>query len=384
MTITPLCALCLSELTDKNKTKEHIIPHAIGGREKIEGFICSICNRRKGTTWDADLAAQLNWFAVMIGIIRERSEPPPERVSTVSGEEFLLKNDGALQPAKFKYEKIENGSGATISFTARTHREARKKINEISRKYPKFDKEAAIANAKFKTSYLDEPINVQIIFGGPSAGRSVVTTALAFAFWKGINPHSCENVIDFLRDENAPSSCYGLSYLNDIVKNRPDHVIFHCVAIHGDKRSRRLLAYVEYFSLARWLIVLSNNYDGPEIKEAYAIDPTTANIIDIELCWSLTSEMIKQVVDGFGYTDESYKEAITKSLDKIMRRSDERAYNNAIKAAFLAAGKKLGLKIGDQIGSNQSGAFASILVDELRPFILHRMGAKSKPKKSDD
>lgn len=382
MTTKPICALCPAELTDDNKTKEHIIPNSIGGWEKVEGFICVTCNSGKGDTWDADLASQFNWLAVMIGIVRDRNEAPPEPVSTVSGEKFLLQNNGTMLPAKFKYEEVNDGEQTKISFVARTTKEAVKKINEIAKQFPQVDKAEALANAKIKTSYLDEPLHVQLNFGGPLAGRSVVNTALAFAFWKGINPHSCENVTNFLHDKNAPSSCYGLSYLKDIVKNRPANTIFHCVAIHGDKSNRRLLAYVEYFGMVRWLIVLSNNYDGPEINEAYAIDPTTAETINIELHWSHTNETIEQTINGYGYTNESYMGAITKSLDEIMRRSNERGYNNAIKNSFQNAGEMLGLKIGDQITSDNNRAFASAFVDDLTPFILYRIGLKSDQIKS--
>lgn len=298
MTAKLICALCPAELTNGNKTKEHIIPNSIGGWEKVEGFICVTCNSGKGDSWDAELASQFNWLAVMVGIVRDRNESPPELVSTVSGEKFLLQNDGTMLPARFKYKEVKDGEKTQISFVARTTRETVKKIEEIAKRFPQIDKEEVLASAKIQTSYLDEPLRVQIGFGGPLAGRSVVNTALAFAFWKGINPHSCENVKDFLHDENAPSSCYGLSYLKDIVKIRPANTLFHCVAIHGDKSNRRLLAYVEYFGLARWLIVLSNDYDGPDMNGTYAIDPTTANTINIELGWSLSNEMIELTVSG--------------------------------------------------------------------------------------
>lgn len=50
------CALCNSNITDKNDSNEHLIPNAIGGRKKITGFICSNCNSKSGEFWDAELA----------------------------------------------------------------------------------------------------------------------------------------------------------------------------------------------------------------------------------------------------------------------------------------------------------------------------------------
>jgi len=371
------CALCLVELTDENKTKEHIIPNAIGGWEKVEGFICVSCNNGKGNTWDAELASQFNWFSVMTGIVRERNEPPPELVKTISGERFLLQNDGTMLPASFKYKEVKDGERTKISFAARTPKEAAKKIEEIAKRFPQFDKETALANAQeVQTSYLDEPIHVQFSFGGPLAGRSVVNSGLAFAFSKGINPHSCESVLGYLRNQNSPPSCYGLFYLKDIVKNRPANTIFHCVAICGDTSKRRLLAYVEYFGAARWLIALSNNYDGPNVNYQHAIDPTNAKPVDIRLQWEITDEMIERTVSGNGYTTDDYSSEFGKTIEIILRLSNERDQRHAIERAFWAARKKLGMKVGDQITPDIAQAFALTMTNELNPFIRHLVGGK--------
>jgi len=371
-----ICALCPAELTDENRTKEHIIPNSIGGIEKVEGFICKSCNSGKGGTWDAALAAQFNWLSVMVGIVRDRKEPPPERVATISGEEFLLHPDGTTRPAKFKYQETKDGEKTRISFAARTPKEARKKISEIVKRFPQVDRDEALANAKSQTSYLNEPLKVDIQFGGPLSGRSVVKTALSFAFKNGIDPHSCESVCDFLHDAAARSSCYGLSYLVDIVQDRTANAVFHCVAVHGSKADRKLLGYVEYFGLARWLILMSDNYDGPDLDEAYAIAPMTGSAIEIDLSWSLSKEVIGETIGGEGSPQDRYMEAVSKPLGMVMQMSNERGMSNAVKESFLAAGEKLGLKPGDVIGPAQSNAFASAMVEKFMPYILHRLGIK--------
>lgn len=371
-----ICVLCSVMLTEQNKTKEHIIPNSIGGWDKVENFICRGCNSDTGEKWDAELAKQFNWIALMIGIVRERKSTPSKLVSTVSGDKFLLQNDGSMLPAKFKYHEVTDGEQTKISFVARTSKEAEKKIGELANRFPQIDKNKLLENAKITTSYLNEPLHIDVNFGGPLAGRSVVKTALAFAFTKGIDPHLCESAKNFVCNETSDSSCYGLTYFEDIVKNRATNRLFHCVAIFGDKSRRRLFAYVEYFGLARWLIELSKSYDGADLKEVYAIDPTTANVIDIEVSLSLTDEMIEQTLSGYGYTDENYMAAITQSMDEIMRRNKARGLSNAVKSSFFAAGERLGLTEGDQITPDISRQFSSAMVEELMPYILHQMGVK--------
>ena len=38
------CAFCEKSLSGKNRTKEHIIPNALGGRKKTVEFICNTCS----------------------------------------------------------------------------------------------------------------------------------------------------------------------------------------------------------------------------------------------------------------------------------------------------------------------------------------------------
>ena len=50
------CVLCRRPAVDESKSKEHIIPAALGGRRTVTGFICRTCNSDAGNTWDATLA----------------------------------------------------------------------------------------------------------------------------------------------------------------------------------------------------------------------------------------------------------------------------------------------------------------------------------------
>lgn len=48
------CAFCDKSLSGKNRTKEHVIPNALGGRKKTVEFICNTCNNKLGEKWDAN------------------------------------------------------------------------------------------------------------------------------------------------------------------------------------------------------------------------------------------------------------------------------------------------------------------------------------------
>jgi len=209
MTASRACALCPNTLSAKNRTKEHIIPNAIGGRKKTTGFICNDCNNKLGQTWDAELARQLNWFSLAVGISRERGEPPKQVVQTVEGEKYWLLNDGSLVPEKSSYSEKDLGGPIEINLTAKTVEEAKQRIQGIARKYRSLTLKGS-QELEIKTSYLDSPLHVSLSLGGPEAGRSVVKTAFSFASECGVPHVQCEKALEYL--------------LNPIAKNFPLHL----------------------------------------------------------------------------------------------------------------------------------------------------------------
>src|SRR5690606_38575799 len=95
--LTPQCALCDTEITEKNDTKEHLIPNAIGGRRKVKGFICKDCNSASGDAWESELAKQLNPLSLFFGIIRERGEAPSQLFETTGGDKLKLNLYGSME-----------------------------------------------------------------------------------------------------------------------------------------------------------------------------------------------------------------------------------------------------------------------------------------------
>jgi hypothetical protein len=375
------CALCPVTLSEENWTKEHIIPNSIGGIVKIGGFICNSCNNNKGATWDTVLADQFHWLSLTLGIVRDRGEVPPAVVETVSGKRFNLLNNGSLEPAEFAFSRVEEDGSVKISMTPRTMKEATRKINELAKRYPKINKAQALEQAQIKTTYLKEPLKIQLQFGGELADRSVVKTALAFAFSRGIPSSICENTQEFLLSEPvldeagqvlpSDASCCGLGYLSDLVKDRPHGAFFHCLGLYSDQASNQLFAYVEYFGLARWLIVLSKRYDGPPINEIYALDPTTGKPAHVTLNWPLADEDVKKIVSGYGF--ENYHSELEKMIGPLLRRADERSLNNTLETALKISMEKYGLKPGAPISKTQAVKIASEVANAMAAHISHQM-----------
>lgn len=364
------CALCSSLLNGKNKTKEHIIPNAIGGRKKTTGFICETCNSTFGETWDSELAKQLNWFSLAVGISRERGEAPKQVVQTVSGERFWLLSDGTFAPEKPSYSEEDVDGKIAIRMTSQNIEDAKKRLKGVARKYPKFDVQKAVNELEIKTSFLDSPLHIRLHLGGPAAGRSLVKTAFAFASDCGVDHMYCEKASQYLLDESLTTIPFGLSYISDLVEHRPKENVFHCVSLHADPKTKRIYSYIEYFGLFRVIVLLGENYDGPFRNECYSIDPVDGGSANVRIK-EVSEAELNEIVAGGGLDYEKHKVAADYALPIILDRARKRTLKHFVKQGFEHAAKNLGIKEGEEIPREKAGEFTAFMMEKLSPYLEH-------------
>ncbi|HDV8352637.1 TPA: HNH endonuclease [Burkholderia vietnamiensis] len=364
------CALCTASLNNKTQSKEHIIPNSIGGRRKTKLFICKECNNKFGETWDAELAKQLNWCALTLGISRERGEVPAQVVQTIEGQKLWLKNDGTMTPESPAYREDKVGDQTQINISARTIDEAKRMLNGVGRKYPSFDKEKALQELRVVETYLDSPIHVDLGIGGPEVGRSIVKTAFAHACDSGVAHKYCDKASKYLADPNAAIP-YGFAMLSDLVRNRPTDGLFHCVALIGDPKKKRLLSYIEYFGLFRILVDLSSYYSGPAITATYAIDPILGDALRIDIDWTTAWSQERDILSGGGYSEEEYRRAADYAIPMLMQKNEERHRERVVKDAFIYAAESLGIPKGENIPMEKRREFVDFMMEKISPYINH-------------
>lgn len=330
------CALCSTQITEKNNTNEHIIPNSIGGKREILNFICNKCNKRTGMEWDSELAKIFAPFCTMFGIKKSRGEVPPLRVKTISGIEYKQFPDGtfrALNPSLNVINKEENRFD--IAIQARTVSEANQMLKGIQKKY-KF-KEETIQSLQeqivSKDTYLNEPIEHNFSFEEEKSGRSVIKSALALATSAGINPFDCDLAIDFLTNNGEPNFGY-FDCNSDLIKNRELGLPFHCIYINAIKETGQILAYIEYFGFLRIVASMSNSYSGENKKILYAINPMTGKEIDLDIELNFTPDEIEKIYNSEMYNFESYQASLGNILERAVSYSQEREFQRAFNNAF--------------------------------------------------
>ncbi|MDX8164942.1 HNH endonuclease [Acinetobacter pittii] len=366
------CALCPAQITGENNTKEHIIPNAIGGRRKIQNFICVSCNNKTGETWDAQLAKVFAPFCTMFNIKKDRGEVPPLRVKTLGGAEYLQFADGTFQPLNPIFEVIKNNQpGLNIFIRARNVSEANSMLQGVRKKYKLSDESInpLKEQIKLKESYLEEPIQHSFEFDPEKSGRSAIKTALALTFSAGISSESCNLAIDYLINNGEPNFGY-YNCAEDLVKNRQRGCPFHCVYIKAFQETGLILAYIEYFGFHRMIACMSNIYKGEDIDQLYAINPMTGEEIELEIELNLSESDISKIYNYEKYEPEYVKSSIGYIVEKAVSYSEEKELNRLILKAIEEAEK-----LHDPLKSHVENSVikSKKFTELLMPYFINKM-----------
>jgi hypothetical protein len=367
---TSYCALCEERIEIANDSREHIIPHSIGGRRKIRSFICIDCNSRSGDTWDAEIWEQFSHLAMMHGVDRERGAPPNIKIQTIDGENYLMLPDGSMTIPNATYRAEPSEKGLKINITAKDKATAYKMVKQVARKNPKVDINSFLGGMSIKETPLESPVTFSAQFGGELAGRSMVKTAVALAAAAGVSPKSCDAAMQYLKNDSAIPP-YAFFYLRDLVMNRPSTHTFNCVSVIGIPAKRQLLGYVEYFSMSRIVVILSEQYDGPSIHTTYAFNPASSSGLTLNVDLNLSEEELKLIRTDQALTNETYTAALKEGFDIIYNRSQSRYLEREASNAFEHACESMGIERDSIIPTERAEEFSNLVANYFVSKIAH-------------
>lgn len=353
------CVICAASMGPDNDSAEHVIPQAIGGQWVIKRFICRTCNSRAGDAWDAMLTKQLAWISSLVGVIRDRGSAPDVAISTVDGEQLMLRSDGAYIPRRPTIEKTVDGDTFNVSITGRSVAEVRSHLAGVKRHHPEVDVEAAMATVKMTRHYVESPFQTGLCFGGPEATASLIKTALAAAADFGLTLDACDLARSYLRTLDGPLPV-DFFFARDLIKARPTDRILHCVSVRADPSAGLALAYVDYFGLWRAIVVLSVDYAGPSLSKTYAIDPTRGEEVALDAELDLSRDEVDAILDGTSGALTDWRSVYATAMPTILKRAEERHRQRLIEEGLTEAAKVFGLKPGDLIPEDKRLPFARL------------------------
>jgi hypothetical protein len=242
----------------------------------------------------------------------------------------------------------------------------------VKRKYPKIDFEKTISSAQSQAYYPDDMIKFGSTIGGHKAGRSIVKTCLALAVESGINPKTCKSALEYLT-KPAGEPCFGYYYERDLIVNRSEDIVFHCVSVTGNPDTKQLLGYVEYYSVWRMIICLSDKYEGERFSRTYALNPISGDEIEMQVELSLSPEDIaascRHEKMSYDSIKKAFKKVISIGMESSYQREEDRVLNEAMQYAF----KNCGAKEGENLTEEQIAKLTNLLMEKLNPFIIHQL-----------
>lgn len=379
------CWLCPNVLEGENRTCEHVIPSAIGGRKEVSDFICRDCNSKRGTKWDAEVAKQFLWFSSAAAVKRGRGGTHPDfRVQTAIGERLKLRADTMLVPDGHEILVDELGDVIKIAIRTNDLKTAENLIKKVAREYPAFDVEKATREISTVDSYLDQPLAMSFRYGGPDAGRSMVKSCLALLSDVGVVPDACSRALTYLNDPR-PDAIHPFCFFfdADLVVNRPTEHLFHCVSVVGQPHEWRILGYVEFFNFARILVHISDDYEGEAFQATYAIDPVTAQDLDLEVDFGRIHGRLDDIFLMQNEPPPMFLEALQRTGSIVSTLSSDRVRSMAVSKAATDALKTIGLDpLSEDVPVELKEKWMHHFLNNLRPYIESQMirnAAKPSP-----
>jgi hypothetical protein len=373
----PTCPLCDSAIVAANDSKEHIIPLSIGGRKSVMGFICRDCNNKKGAAWDSVLASRLNWFCVALNVNRASGVPPMQRVKAADGQELWLRSDGSMERHGPVVTVKKTATGKQFHLKPRSLQEAREKLEEIGRKYPKVDVEKVLSTVQMGTTH-PGVIGTEFDFSGHPFGRSLVKTAVAMAYQLGIAPQACDHALSYLKDVPGSPTAVTDFFLRDLVKNRSLDYLVNSVTVSGNPYNSRLYAYVEYFGLARYLVHLSQHYSGPPVLGTYAVNTATGKTVELDVDLNLSDAEFALSL-AHDAVDQRQQDAVSHyTMPIVLKSLYAREDQNAVERATVEAREVFGIKANEDVPPEMQSAFKLEVDQKLATYF--EIAGRLRPK----
>lgn len=362
------CYLCGTEITEENKTVEHIVLNSIGGRLKSSKLICKNCNSKFGNTFDACLSKQLEFFANFLDIKRENGDVQDIEMTRAStGEKYKVTSKGVPIPSKPIIQEKNSGATTELHIQARNITELRTILKGFKKKYPDLDIEKTLKDATTVHEHIPEPLQIQLSFGGKESMPAILKMAINYYLEKTNDTESVKNAINDLK-QNSTNRVEPIIF-NQSLFNLSEDEVTHCIFINGSKKEKKLYAIIELYSSIQFIIKLSDNYNGTDLQDVYIFDVIKRKEIHKELTYIPTYDYIFNF--DFPSSEKNYS-LFKQRIDHVMKigvkRQKDNLISEAIEKTMNATFKKL--PKGHLITEEDTNQFVDELMKNITPLFI--------------
>lgn len=261
-----------------------MFPQAIGGKKAIHGFICNRCNNESGSKWDKQLLELLVFNRLKYGVESISAALSAVSEDSIDGHKrFNVFGFQDVRVADTASEVLELPDGSIdVTISAGNLRALKKALDGLKRKYPQLENVDPTNSVRQNSG---EPgvvmLKSKVVFTVPDVEKSVIKTAMCWAFATGSDPRKCELAYHYMRGIPVFASRqeFGLIDLKSpveplIAKN------YHTVAILRDGRRGSIVAQVDYYGSFQFYLPLSFQYEGETMMHIHSVNVKTGDVLE--------------------------------------------------------------------------------------------------------
>ena len=281
------CIACLTKLEDHNRSREHVIPEALGGRKTTNRSPCRQCNNETGAEWDAKLVEQLLPIQQLV------HDPAAPRVGTrtvrdnETGVELTFKPgfQGGLTTETIVTKLGDNKIG--IQTSANTSRRARQELEKALR-------ERGLERSEAKKEARRQPVVQELreqwieatVFspwGADGTMKATVKTAMNCGCVAGLGWYQKARGDDYLRGRDF--LVVWLPAVPGVVEKPAEGTEqwCHTIYVRTDASEKVVWGYCEWFGVVHVVMLLGRAYLGTPRERKYSVDPTTGQEVDTKV-----------------------------------------------------------------------------------------------------
>ena len=282
-----VCWFCETQLTEDNRSSEHIIHKGLGGRRTVNDFLCRRCNSRTGAKWDAHLIESIKpWDFIASSRDWHEADPPPSydlgnrsnRHDSVSGSETRTMYRGggdstvSMEGGELNIEIASQSEAQSLAIL----RAILRKFSISQDKWADIEKRAS--SRLHNTSPVSHSIQARVSMNFPAVSRAMVKSMLALACDEGMNREEFQRVMAHWRTDSHHQLGAQPDWEVLPLEERIDR---RCVAISGSAETRVLFGFVDFSGTLPWIVPLIAPYEGPPRYAVYAFDMKTGEEVNV-------------------------------------------------------------------------------------------------------
>ena len=328
------CYVCGEELTEENKSDEHIILNAIGGHLHSYTLLCKKCNSKLGEQADAKLAENLSFFTDMLQVRKNRNKPHKLVMTDRTGLEYVIRDAGTDYELRKPIIYVEKDDvGVKVDITARNMEELSRMLRGQVRLGTLTEEQT---NAIMTKASLAEyrPVLNKTISISSEAFPSIIKSAVNFYLDCFHDTDTIKHLIPYVKGEKK---CNEVLYLH-LFKKLPycvdNQQVTHMIHLEGHRNTKLLYALMEYFSVYIYVVVLNSDYRGKDINKTYTYDVVSGKEIPRDFTLKLTMEDLEAFRNQPHEEYVKYLSYVQERADKVMAIWDDRQRKNEINAVI--------------------------------------------------